>query len=84
MIMSPVASRRRQRSPVESRVQLLEVMPEGRLVLRPCQAIHAGRGVRFEFVEGAREPLDGEMVEERRELLLPPLPCGLPYAVQRL
>jgi len=59
-------------------------MLEGRLVLRPCQAIHAGSGVRFEFVEGVREPLDGEMVEERSELLLPPLPCGLPYAVQRL
>ena len=72
------------RSSVESRVQVLEIAPEGRLVLRPCQPIHAGSGVLFEFVEGVLKPVDGEMVEERGELLLPPLPCGLPYALQRL
>ena len=65
-------------------MQLLEVALEARFILRPCRAIHAGSGVPFEFVEGVLEPLDGEMVEERSELLLPPLPCGLPYAVQRL
>ena len=64
-------------------MQILEVALEGRLVLRPCQPIHAGRGVLFEFVKGVLKPVDGEM-EERGELLLPPLPCGLPYAVQRL
>ena len=57
------------RSPVESCVQLLEVALEARFVLRPCQAIHAGSGVPFEFVEGVLEPLDGEMVEERSQLL---------------
>ena len=72
------------RSSVESRMQVLEVALEGRLVLRPCQPIHAGGGVLFEFVEGVPKPVDGEMVEERSELLLPLLPCGLPYALQRL
>jgi len=30
------------------------------------------------------EQLDSDMVEERGELLLLPLPCSLPYARQRL
>ena len=80
----PPVWQRPVRSSVESRVQVLEVAPEGCLVLRPCQPIHAGGGVLFEFVEGVLKPVDGEMVEERSELLLPPLPCGLPYAIQRL
>jgi len=80
----PPAWQRPVRSSVESRVQVLEVALEGRLVLRPCQAIHAGSGVLLEFVEGVLEQVDGEMVEERSELLLPSLPCSLPYALQRL
>ena len=30
------------------------------------------------------EQIDADVVQERGELLLLPLPCGLPYAIQRL
>jgi len=69
---------------MEPGVQVLEIALEIRLILRPCQAICARSGVLVAFGEGGFEQVDGEMVEERGELFLLPLPCGLPYAVQRL
>ena len=72
------------RSPVELRMQILEIAFEVRIVLLPCQTIHASSGVLLEFVKRVFKQVDGQMVEERSELLLLPLPCGLPYAFQRL
>ena len=69
---------------MESRMQILEVTLEVRIVLLPCQTIHASSGVLLEFIKRVLKQVDGEMVEERSELLLLPLPCGLPYAFQRL
>jgi hypothetical protein len=37
-----------------------------------------------EVAKGVFEQVDGEMGEERRELLLLPFPRALPYALQRL
>ena len=39
------------RSPVESRVQFLEIAFEVRIVLLPCQTIHASSGVLLEFIK---------------------------------
>ena len=41
-------------------------------------------GLALERVERLPERIDRDVVQERGELLLLPLPCGLPYAVQRL
>jgi hypothetical protein len=38
----------------------------------------------FEREERQPEQVDADVVEEYGELLLPPLPCGLSYAFQRL
>ena len=78
------ARQRPVRSPVKTGVQVREVALAVRLVLRPCQTVCARSDVLVEFGEGGFEQVDAEMVEERRELLLLPLPCSLPYAVQRL
>jgi hypothetical protein len=48
------------------------------------QPVRAGGGVALEHVECLPEQIDTEMVEERGELLLLPLLCCLPYAVERL
>src|SRR5262249_54702799 len=57
---------------------------EIRLVFSPSQPVHSGSGILLEFEERLPEQLEGDMVEERGELLLLPVPCHLPYAVQRL
>ena len=54
------------------------------VVFSPSQPVHSGSGILLEFEERLPEQLDGDMVEERGELLLLPVPCHLPYAVQRL
>src|SRR5262249_47593595 len=55
-----------------------------RLVVSPSQSVHSRSGILLEFEERLPQQLDGDMVEERGELLLLPVPCHLPYAVQRL
>ena len=72
------------RSSVDPFVQILEPVLEICLVVPPCQPIHAGSGVALERVERRPEQIDADMVEERGELFLLPLPCDLPYAIQRL
>jgi hypothetical protein len=54
------AGQRPIRSPMEPCVQIREVARAVRVVLLPCQAIHARRGVRLEFVERVLEQVDGE------------------------
>ena len=63
-------------------------IPEPRLkfclVVLPCHSIHAGSCSTLETIERYSECIDTDMVEKRGEPFLLPLPCGLPYAVQRL
>src|SRR6266542_3710206 len=49
----------------------------------PYHAVHAGRGVTLDRVERRPEHGGVDMVQERCEPLLLPLPCCLPYATQR-
>src|SRR5438270_12759988 len=65
-------------------VQILKPWLKVRFVILPRHAIHAGRGFALERVVRRPERVDVEVVEERSELFLLPLPCGFPYAVQRL
>src|SRR5918996_563878 len=65
-------------------VQVLDPMVEVRGVGPPCQPIHAGGGLAPESEERRPQHLGAEMVEERGEPFLPSVPCGLPYALQRL
>ena len=65
-------------------VQVLEPGLKVRLVVPPRHAIHTGCGFALERVQRRPERIDIDVVEERGELLLLPLPCGLPYAGQRL
>src|ERR1019366_9432901 len=57
---------------------------EIRLVVVPRHTVHAGGGFTLKRVERRPERIDTDMVQERGELFLLPLPCGLPYAAQRL
>ena len=68
--------------PVSCRV--LEPRLKVCLVVPPRHAIHPGSGLAPERVERRPQRVDIDMVEERGEPFLLPLPCGLPYAVQRL
>ena len=80
----PARRLRSVRSSMDPSVQVLEPWLEVCLVVLPRHAIHPGSGFALERVERRPECVDVDMVEERGELLLLPLPCGLPYAVQRL
>src|SRR5246127_5941253 len=51
---------------------------------RPRQSIHPRGGIAFEREERHPQAVDADVVEECGEPLLLPLPCGLPYALQRL
>src|SRR5439155_19355269 len=70
--------------PMAPAAEILKPRVEFRLVVRPCHTVRAGGGLSLERVERQPERVDIDMVEERGEPLLLPLPCGLPYAVQRL
>ena len=65
-------------------MQILDPRFEVRLVVMPRHAIHAGGGFALKRVERRPERVGIDVVEERGELSLLPLPCGFPYAVQRL
>src|SRR5258708_10430704 len=65
-------------------MQILDPEFEVRIVVVPRHTIHAGGGFTLKRVERRPERIDTDMVEERGELFLLPLPCGLPYAAQRL
>src|ERR1019366_9148952 len=51
---------------------------------RALQTIHPRCSILLEFKECLFEVINTDVVEERGELLLLPLPCSLPYALQRL
>ena len=65
-------------------VQIREVLVKICLVIPPRQPVHAWRGITLEREERFPEQIDTEVVEERGEPFLLPVPCGCPYAIQRL
>jgi hypothetical protein len=65
-------------------MQISEVSVKVCFVGPPRQSINAGGGIAFERKERHPEQVDTDVVEERSEFLPLPLPCGLPYAFQRL
>jgi hypothetical protein len=65
-------------------MQILEIALKVCLIVPPCQAIHSRCRVLSEFKKRLFEVVRADVVEERGELLLIPLPCYLPYAFQRL
>jgi hypothetical protein len=69
---------------MDASMQVLEIALEVLLVIRPAQAIYARCGIFLKFEERLVELINADVVEERGELLLLPLPCCLPYARQRL
>jgi CBS domain-containing protein len=54
------------------------------VVLEPCQPIHTRCGISFKVEECQPEEFDADVVEERGEPFLLPLPCDMSYALQRL
>ena len=72
------------RSPMDPCMQIFEIALKVCLIVPPCQAVHSRCRSHFEFEERLFEVLGADVVEERGELLLCPLPCYLPYALQPL
>src|SRR3954451_22412255 len=68
---------------MEPVVQISEVSVKVCLVVLPGQPVHPRRGGPLEIEERHSEQVEADVVEERGEPFLLPLPCGLPYAVQR-
>ena len=65
-------------------MQGLQVALQARLVVHPTHAIDARCGTALERQERIAQHIDGDVVQQRSELLLLPLPCGLPYTFQPL
>jgi hypothetical protein len=72
------------RSPMDPCMQILKLALKVRLIVPPCQAVHSRSRALFQFEERLFEMIRADVVEERGELLLFPLPCYLPYAFQPL
>lgn len=82
--VAPTGRQGAVRSGVDFRVQHRDPAIEVLLVIRPRLAVDAGCCVAPDGVEGSPEHRRIDVVEERGELLRLLVPCGLPYAVQRL
>jgi hypothetical protein len=65
-------------------VQIDELSLEINLVVPPCHPVDARRRISLEREKRHPEQIEADMVEERDEPFLLPLPCGLSYALQRL
>jgi hypothetical protein len=65
-------------------MQILELALKVCLVGLPGQAVHARRSILLDLEERLPEQIDADVVEKRGEPFLLPLPCCLPYALQRL
>src|SRR6267142_6181505 len=66
-------------------MQTLEIVLKVCLIVPPCQAVHSRCRVLFEFEERLFEVIGADVVQERGELLLCPLPCYCaPAPVTRL
>src|SRR6266852_8152960 len=69
---------------MDASIQVLKIALKVLLVVPTCQPVHSSCSILLEFRECLCEVIDTDVVEERGELLLLPLPCSLPYALQRL
>jgi len=69
---------------VDTAMQIDEPALKIGLILLPRHAIHAGGSLTLEGVKGHLQGLGVDVVKQRGELLLLPLPCGLPHTLQRL
>jgi hypothetical protein len=67
---------------MDAGMQVLEIPLKVLLVVLTCQPIDRRCSILLEFKECLLEVIDTDVVEERGELLLLPLPCSLPYALQ--
>src|SRR4030088_1198703 len=56
-------------------MQSLKIALKVCLIVPPCQAVHSRCRVLFEFEERLSEVIRADVMEERGELLLCPLPC---------
>ena len=65
-------------------MQFPEIALKVCLIVPPSQAVHSRCRVLFEFEERLFEVVGADVMEERGKLLLCPLPCYLPYALQPL
>src|SRR6185437_9202987 len=70
--------------PMDPIMQIREPRLEVCLVVLPRQSIHPGGGIPLERMECFPQVRDADVVQERCEPFLLPLPCGLPHAVQPL
>src|SRR5215471_2456706 len=68
------------RSPLDPCVQVLEAIHKVCRVALPGQPVHAGGRLSLEGEECVPQQFDIDMVVERGEPFLLPLPCGLSYA----
>ncbi len=65
-------------------MQILEIAFKVCLIVLPPQPVHSRCRALFEIEERLFEVIRADVMEERGELLLFPLPCYLPYAFQPL
>jgi len=65
-------------------MQISEVSVKVCFVGSPRQSINARCGIFLKLEKRLAEQFDADVVQERGELLLLPLSCCLPYALQRL
>jgi hypothetical protein len=65
-------------------MQISEVSVKVCCIGLPCQSVYAGSRFTLEGEKRFPEEIDADVVQKRCEPLLLPLPCGLPYALQRL
>ena len=78
--IAPTRWQRPIRSAFDLRVQFLDPAIQVLLVGLPYHAIHAGRGVALHRVKRRSQHGGVDMVQERCEPFLLPLPCDFPYA----
>ena len=69
---------------MDASMQVLKIALKVLLVVPTCQPVHSSCSILLEFRECLCEVINTDVMEERGELLLLPLPCSLPYARQRL
>src|SRR6266513_2023183 len=67
----------RSRGPLDD--QVLKIALKVLLVVPTCQPVHSSCSILLEFRECICEVINTDVMEERGELLLLPLPCSLPY-----
>src|SRR5438445_12746951 len=69
---------------MDASMQVLKIALKVLLVVPTCQPVHPSCSILPEFRECLCEVSKTDVMEERGELLLLPLACSLPYALQRV